>query len=111
MGFNTTKRKLNNILTRSLIVKYLYNFVDSKNNFKPKEKSTPTSSNRCGYDWLGGSIAEARKTYVGVHGGGSLNSYTQQFYFLLNNEENTILSEFNYIYICSPEGLGGIRRD
>ena len=115
MGFNTTKRKLNNILTRSLIVKYLYNFVDSKNNFKPKEKSTATSSNRCGYDWLGGSIAEARKTYVGVHGGGvwirNLKENTQQFYFLLNNEENTILSEFNYIYICSPEGLGGIRRD
>ena len=41
----------------------------------------------------------------------NLKENTQQFYFLLNNEENTILSEFNYIYICSPEGLGGIRRD
>ena len=101
MGFNITKRKLKIFWTRSFMVKFLHNFVGSKNNFKPKVKSLPP--------------AEAGKTYVGVHGRGvrirNLKENTQQFYFLLNNEENTILSEFNYIYIYSPEELGGIRRD
>ena len=108
MGFNTTKRKLNNILT-SLMVKYLYNFVDSKNNFKPKVKLLPSPLFQSMQLGLARGV-DRRCTWGGVRIR-NLKENTQQFYFLLNNEEKTILSEFNYIYIYSPEELGGIRRD
>ena len=84
MGFNTTKRKLNNILT-SLMVKYLYNFVDSKNNFKPKVKLLPSplfQSMQLGLARGG----DRRWTWGGVRIR-NLKENTQQFYFLLNNEE------------------------